>query len=212
MIDIAREIYESLGYTVQYQLNNWSRAVKNVREGNQTAVIGALKGDAEDFIFPDENIGYSSTSLWKNNDSNYEYHQLSDLDDINIGLIQSYSYGDTFDHYVKENNLQNLQYSTGVNALGRNIQRLLLGRVDLLVEDESVMKFHLNKHTVKKKVTFAGKISDEAIFVAFSPKLMHSPLLAKQLSDGVTQLRKSGRLSQILAKYGLSDWQKKEAL
>ena len=44
------------------------------------------------------------------------------------------------------------------------------------------------------------------IYIAFSPKRADSQRYARMLSEGVVQLRRTGRLAVILSKYGLKDW------
>ena len=46
----------------------------------------------------------------------------------------------------------------------------------------------------------------EKIYIAFSPQKPESHKLAKILSEGMLKLRESGKLEEILNKYGLSDW------
>ena len=54
----------------------------------------------------------------------------------------------------------------------------------------------------------AGKVNEpKKTFIAFSPELDSSHDYAHILSKGMNDLRLSGDLAKILAKYGLRDWQ-----
>ncbi|MTI42814.1 polar amino acid transport system substrate-binding protein [Roseibium hamelinense] len=44
------------------------------------------------------------------------------------------------------------------------------------------------------------------IYIALSPAKDHSKELAAQLDAGMAELRASGKLNEILGKYGLKDW------
>ncbi len=45
-IDLAKSIFEPLGYTIQYEVMGWSDALAKVRRGEVDAVVGASKFDA----------------------------------------------------------------------------------------------------------------------------------------------------------------------
>jgi len=49
-------------------------------------------------------------------------------------------------------------------------------------------------------------LDESKLYIAFSPKNPKSKEYAKLITDGIEQMRLSGELSQILAKYKLTDW------
>ena len=50
MIDIAREAFGLAGIDVEYVNMSWARALQQARDGYIDAVVGALPGDAPDFV------------------------------------------------------------------------------------------------------------------------------------------------------------------
>jgi polar amino acid transport system substrate-binding protein len=59
-VEILAEIYGAVGTRVGYRNLGWSEALSKVRTGEFGAVVGAIKGDAPDFIFPEEPIASTS--------------------------------------------------------------------------------------------------------------------------------------------------------
>ena len=97
-----------------------------------------------------------------------------------------------------------VQEIAGENALGRNIKKLLPGRMDAIVEEKNVFQYHLSK-TNSPDFFDAGVAFTEKVYVAFSPKLQKSEVYAKNLSNAMRELRATGKLTDILEKYGIKD-------
>ena len=95
-----------------------------------------------------------------------------------------------------------------------NIRKLLKGRIDVIPEDKSVFIETANGMGVLEKIESAGidpinskeGLDEARLYMAFSPKNPKSKEYAKLISAGIEQMRLSGELGKILAKYGLTDW------
>lgn len=209
IVDILNEVYGKLGYRVVYQTINWSRVIRNARLARTHGIIGALKDDAKDFVFPTSSIGNTVIGLWGKSEENIQVDQLSDLAPLNIAIVKGYTYGDELDSYFAEHNERRgkLQITSGGKPLARNIELLKKGRIDAIVEDNAVIQYQLHQQNLTKHISHINDLNSDQIFVAFSPNNPQSPHLAMQLERGMHELRKSGKLERILAKYGLTDWQ-----
>lgn len=84
------------------------------------------------------------------------------------------------------------------------------GRIQVLLEDEHVMRYQLSRTGQTGKFKHAGYVpalpETARVYIAFSPKHEASTDYARLLSEGVTRLRASGELEHILSDYGVSDW------
>ena len=95
-----------------------------------------------------------------------------------------------------------------------NIKKLLKGRIDTIPEDKAVFVNMAHKMGVLDQIEEAGAdpilnkddFESLKIYLAFSPKNPNSKDYAKLLSEGIKEMRSSGELQKILAKYGLNDW------
>lgn len=210
MIEIAQEIFSEAGYRVDYQLMPWSRAIVSGREGNVDGIVGAYVGDAPDFIFPEEEQGrIAPSALFTLAASDWTYTGPESLEAIQLGTILDYDYGKEINRYVAAHaQSYRVQVMTGNSPLEKNIEKLLMGRIDVVVEAEPVFRYKAREMKVEDMVRYAGAVSprDDA-YIAFSPSIPEAHHYARLLSQGMENLRASGELQEIMARYGLEDWQ-----
>jgi len=205
MVEIAREVFEPLGYTVTYETINWSRALVETREGKFDAVFGATPGDAEDFVFPESAQSVSGNAYFVRADDDWTYAKPEDLSGKTIGLIRDYAYGDEIQANIDAH--AQAEYAGGEDPLTTNIKKLLAGRIDIVLEDASVFMYAANELGAGDKVRLVHSDDSGPIYIALSPAKDHSKELAGHLDTGMAELRDSGKLNEILAKYGLKDWE-----
>lgn len=211
MIEIAKEAFKKAGHIVQYENMNWPRAVADVKSGKYDGLVACSKTDVPDFIFPNVPTGMTTTYIYTLKGSNWTYRNRDSLKNKKIGIINNYTYGDEIDKLINEKN-SSLKSVSGEDPLLRLIQMTISKRLDGFIENPLVLDYTLNK-IKKDKGIFSIASMDFSInpqlFIAFSPTNPKSKEYAKILDDGVIELRKSGRLKEILSKYGLSDWANK---
>lgn len=208
MVEIAREVFKKQGHTVDYELMNWARAVADVKEGKFNALLGCSKGDAPGFIFPKVPIGIMVSYYYALEKNTWKYTGPDSLKSKSIGVINEYSYGDAIDEQVKKKNPA-LKPVSGGDPLQRMIQMTESKRLDGFIENPIVLDYNLNLMKKNKKlfkVVSANLANDPDLFISFAPGLPKSKEYAKILDEGINELRKSGRLKIILARYGLEDW------
>lgn len=204
MIEIAQEVFSAEGIEVDYELVNWSRAVKMARFGKITAVVGATRDDAKGFVFPRREQGLATNAFYVRADDDWRYTGPSSLGGRRVGTIQGYDYG-KISEILKTHGT--VDEASGDSALKLNFRKLVRGRIDALVEDANVADLALTNLGMDGKIQKAGASDDSVrLYIAFSPKFSESERYAKVLSDGMAELRENGRLDEILAKYGISDW------
>ena len=207
IIEIARQIFEKAGNSVDYQILNWARAIEETRQGNFDAIVGAYKHDAPDFVFPESAQGQAVDMFYTTGDSLWRYTSSDSLAGTTIGIIKDYSYGEKLDTYIKKNPNQFVVLH-GSDVFSRNIKMLLLGRTTALIANKSVMDRHFSiERNLTGRIVEAGIATVENVYIAFSPGNPRSKIYARILSDGIATLRTSGELKKILEKYKLTDWQ-----
>lgn len=208
MIEIAQMIMADHGHTIEYRIMPWKRSVKQVRAGSFDCVVGAYKEDAPDFLFPDDSWGSIASSFYVKKGSDWFYKGIESLKSVKMGVIGGYAYSDEFDKYIKESKDSSMvQVLNANNALEQNIKKMLKGRIDVVVESHLVMEAKLKKMGVSNEVAFAGElVAAESMYIACSPARSTSKEYVKYFSEGIKKLRSSGKLKQILDKYGLKDW------
>lgn len=211
MIEIAREALAEKNIEIQYSNIPWARAIEETRKGSYTAIVGAAKGDAEDFIFPDVPQAVSRNIFYVRAGETWQYKGVNSLKEKILAVIEDYDYGEEMKNYIAENKNNNtrIQSVSGEDALAINIKKLLNRRVDVIIENEAVMQGSLQKMALQDKIAPAGGLNmEDDLYLAFSPKNSKSSEYAKIISEGTKKMRETGRLQEILDKYNVKDWQK----
>lgn len=210
MVEISTEIFKEHGISIKYDLMNWSRAIKETRSGNYTALVGASRGDVPDFIIPREPAGQLINYYFTLQSDSWFYRNESSLKNRKMAVINDYSYGTEVDSLVAKKH-KSLKVISGNDALKRIIQMTESKRLHGFVENPAVLDYTLMQMKLDKyafKVSSHNLANDPDLFVAFSPVHAKSKQYVKIMDDGIKELRKNGKLKSILQKYGLEDWKK----
>lgn len=207
MVEAAREILKTQGYTLTYGNQTWSRALADVRAGQRDAIIGASQAEAEGLALVEEPLGENKNCFYTRIDDPYIYRPDSSMANRRIGVAAGYLYGEPIDQYVKKNrvNYNLVQIGTGDQPLLQNLRKLKARRVDTVIENMLVMDFSLRKYLFDG-VRLAGCDEPKPLYMAFSPKRADAGRLKDIMSRGIRELKKTGRMREILARYGLTDW------
>lgn len=206
MIDIAREAFGLAGIDVEYVNMSWARALQQARDGYVDAVVGALPGDAPDFVFPEAATGYSRIALYTHLENNWQYSGIDSLNHLTLLAINGYAYSPELDSYILryQDDPERIWVLSGPAPLSRAIELLQQQRSDVFPEDQYVMQWQLEKDGQTESLRMAAVIHESPIYIAFSPVGGDSQKLAALLSDGAKTLQSSGRVAEILTRYGLS--------
>jgi polar amino acid transport system substrate-binding protein len=209
LVDVARAVFEPAGHTVIYMTVPWKRAIEGTRTGRYTGAIGASKTDAAGFVFPDEELARNVLAFYVRSDHPWRFDGPASIETVSIGVAAGYDYRRWLNDYIQvhRGNDRRVQIVAGANPLKQNLQKLLLKRIDVVVDTEAAIRFTAKEMGVLEEIHAAGYGVETAyIYITFSPVLTVSPKLASLLSKGVADLRRSGRLQRILDRYGLRDW------
>ena len=210
MIEIAEQVFAQHDIKISYQIIPWSRALQLCRSGRISAVVGGYKSDAEDFIYPKNEQGLIGFSFFTLDKNNWRYQQIDSLHNQLLAVADGYAYTGSLDRYIAlhQNDATRIYTAFGNKPLTENITLLEQGLIDVLVETDAVFWYVSKQLNHQGKFTLAGVLAPaKPAYIAFSPAIADSTEYARILSEGIAQLRASGELAIILAKYGLTDWQ-----
>jgi polar amino acid transport system substrate-binding protein len=206
MVDVARIIFREAGYNVDLKIRPWTRVINEVRSGKINGIVACFKSHAPDFIFPTVNLGISQAKFYVRKDNPWRYNGTESLKKMKLGTVQDYDYQELNDYIRK--NPDKVEVVVGQDPVAQNIERIMLGRIGVMNDNENVVKYTLLKLKLNDKIVQAGYYGEPNIYyIAFSPKNPQSKIYAKILSDGIVRLRQKGQLKEILGRYGLNDWE-----
>lgn len=207
-VEIAREVFARAGHAVDYRTEAWPRALAECRKGVVTAVVGAARNEVPDFVFPHQPIAVADTSFVVRKGHRWRYAGPASLAEVKLGGILGYSYDGIMGDYVRAHagDRARIDLVGGDAALEMNLRKLIAGRIDATMDARPVLAYKLREMGLADQVEFVGSIDPTENFIAFSPVHPKSRDYAAILDSGIVELRASGRLQQILDRYGVPDW------
>ncbi|UTA47165.1 transporter substrate-binding domain-containing protein [Simiduia sp. 21SJ11W-1] len=209
MIDIATRVFAREGIEVRYVNLPWPRAKARVSEGLVHGLVGATRTDpdTQHLHFPSLAQGQMRNLFWVRAGDDWRYLGPMSLAERKLGVIKDYEYGAIIDGYIAGPGVR-VHLASGSQPLQQLMRMLQSGRIDLVIEDQSVFTYTAASHAFSA-FSAAGPIpgSEQGVdlYIAFSPTA-EGMRYAKLLSEGTARLRKQGELAKIMAKYGLQDW------
>lgn len=210
MIEVARAILSAHGYTVVYRTEPWSRVLVETRKGMIDGAIGATFEDGHGLVFGEEALGVDHTVVAFAGDRPAHYSGPHSLDGLRIGIIDNYGYnnGGPIDQYLatrRQNDPDSMVVLATDHALRQLIEMLQLHRIDVLFASNNVLSYTLKMMGLQGSLKIRDTIAYNVVNIAFTPDA-RGRKLARLMDEGLRQLRRSGKLAEILAPYGLTDW------
>lgn len=206
MIELSEQILKKHGYTLDYQILNWSRSIHEAKIGKIDGIIGAGKEDAEGFFLPSEPQGLTQYSIYGLPKTTWKYLNQDSLKNVKLGVINAYTYDNGTNELLTSKH-PSLEIVSSDDPLEQLIRFVQSERIIGFVESDFVLDYFLKtKHKTKLKKLGQVKPNSQELFLAISPKHPEGKKIAQILSEGTKELRANGGLKKILKKYGLKDW------
>jgi polar amino acid transport system substrate-binding protein len=216
MTDILREALEPAGYTLEITTLPYVRAVKSVQDGAYDGIVVVGKDYAPDLIYPDQPTVSQRTVFLVNAGTKWEYTGVDSLPQVRVGIVRGYHYvdDDLIAYLAREQQNETLVHVMhGDNTTGRGLQLLLSKRVTTFLEGEYSAIYELEKLGIRDQVVIAGhtrKAFED--YTGFSPHNPDAARYARILSDSLKELNRTGRIHEILLRYGITLEQKLDPL
>jgi len=214
MVEIVRAAFKKANIDVIYKVMPWSEAIERTRIGEFDALFGSSHGDAPDFIFPDILQGISLSQFWVRKNSAWSYDGTASLNGLRLGIVQSFFYGVVMDGYLKKPESERkvtLFASSGEDATKQNIEALLNGKLDVILEDRNVIHYYFASRNLPMPLKYAGNaidmdhVNDTFVYVAFGPNKPKAQYYSDVLVRELKEMRRNGELKEILNRYALSE-------
>lgn len=210
MVEIARIALAKAGHTLTYAVMPWSRALAESQAGRIDGVLGASRDEYESGVYPKASLGNNKVvlAMLPEKAKSFSYTGVESLKTLRIGGVQNYSYdGGAIDDYLASDAAKGkVEMISGSELQSQNLRKLLAGRVDAVIDDENVLRLALADLKPVPEVAFVPLLEDGDVSIGFSAAKPDAESHAKLIDETLVELRASGELGKILAKYGLADW------
>lgn len=207
MAEIVIAAFKEVGITAKIVFYPWKRAEDEVRQGKAFAAFPYAASDErkKEFDFSDPMYLVKAKFFYNKNfhPDGMPFEKLDDLRSFKIGGML----GSWYEPNFKDAGLQ-VEY---VSAMDQNIEKLVLGRIDLAVEEENstwylIRQLYPNEvdqfATLEKTLEQPGVINDLSLMISRS--YPNSVELLKQFNTGLAAIRANGTFKQILEKYQIA--------
>lgn len=210
LVDILRAAFEPLGYRIEYRVLPWTRALRETLVGRADMALGATPENAGDLLLPRLPAGRDESSFAVRRDSPWRYGGVGDLEAITLGVTADYTYFPEVDDWIARHRHDPLRIdvATGESPLEGSLRKLQNGRIDAFIENRNVLLYAASRHRTRFGIRLEGRIAGSDIVIGFSPATPRGPALVDAFDARLRELRASGELAAILARYGLDDWAK----
>lgn len=204
-VDIARAIFEPLGYVIDYRIVSWTQAMNDVRSGRADAVVGASTTDDAGLVFPSSAIYTMTDDFYVLAGNPWRYQGMHTLKNRRLGIIAGYGYSQTMMNFIRDlkSSRGPVTESSGDKALQQNIELLKQGKIDIIVESKLVMDYTLRRAGSSDKLVWAGGMASNPVYIAFTPSGPRGAELKRIYESGYRNLEKTGQLQKIYSAYGI---------
>ncbi len=195
----ARALSES-GYTLDFSLYPWARALAMAKNGSADLLVGAYRTEERLswFLFTDA-VAEVPDSLFALRDRGISYRTLEDLKPYTIGVVRGAAHGTAFD------GASFLRKEPSDSTL-RNVQKLVGGRVDLIAGPRENILEALESHFPEHRdavVALDPPLQVNSLHIAVPRALQDAPAIIEALNRGLARLRSDGTYARLEERYGI---------
>lgn len=208
MTDVLREAFEPAGYTLEIDILPYARAVIATQNGIYDGIVVVGKEYAPELIYPNMPTVVQRVAFLVNAGKPWRYKGIESLHPITVGIVKGYQYVDPdlieyLQQYQEDESKVRILHGNRTTVVG--LRMLQTGRITTFLEGEYSVIYELNKMGINDKVIVAGYTTNAfEDFTGFSPINPNSAKYAQILSNKLAELKVSGRLDEIIRRYGVS--------
>lgn len=208
-IEVAKIIFESEGYKIDFVEAPYARAIKGVEDGEYDLLLNLNALTSSKVALSAEPSAYLEMNFYTSKNEKWTYKGVSSLKDIKVVSVRGYNYSPlsvAYQNYLMENEKSGrVVIVSGDNASERALQMVLNKRVTTFNEDASVFEYFVFKNHLSKAFKMVGTLGGGPLYVGFSKKSNKVAVLKEVFDQGIRKLRKSGKLAEIVSRYGVSN-------
>lgn len=201
-VDMVTEAFKRQGYTVELQILPWTRALQMVQDGDTDGIFCAFYSEerAVYMQYLKEPISTEAQYVYTLKDSPVKFDgTLESLKTYRIGVLQDWFYGDDFNEAVKAESL-NVEM---VTDLPINIQKLLDGRIDVMINPHLSTLYYLKQMNAQEQVVEQPVAFREptGLYLCFTKKRFVNQELIQKIDEEIVRMKTDGTYQTIVDQY-----------
>ncbi len=202
--DIVEAAFQSQGQDIEFLPLPWLRALDLTRKGETDGSLAPAKAEAPDFIYPDMPVSHQQMCFFTAADHAWRYDGTSSLEEIRFGFLSNLSLPGIMDYVAEKQGSDRIQPIADGQFMKKNFRKIDNGRIEALIDDQNVVFYYLKQERIEPDTyRLAGCLDREPIYLGLTPaRPEESARMASIYQKGLTAIRASGELEQILLGYG----------
>lgn len=201
-VDVLNEAFARQGYGIELKMFPWTRSLQMVEDGDTDGIFCAFYSEerAVYMQYLNEPIASEAQYVYTLKDSPVKFDgTLNSLKPYRIGVIQDWFYGADFEAAVKARTL-NVEE---VTDLPINLQKLLDGRIDAIVNPHLSTLYYLKQMNIQDKVIEQSIPFREpsGLYLAFTKKRFVDQELIRKIDEELVRMKTDGTYQKIIDRY-----------
>ena len=209
IMDTVKAIFKDSPYDIQVKTYPWTRAIKLVETGKSHALLAPAKGEAPNLVFPTQEVGLQRMCFFTKSNTDWQYTGAESLKGMKVGLAQDTTL-EGLDDYIASNKSQFDFIPYSDEYLNTSIKKVKFNRIDTFVFTYNSTQYGINERQLSDEYREAGCLPSSKVYMAFTPDAGEGANVSKMITHfdkRMAELKSSGEIKKIMAKYGLNDWQ-----
>lgn len=195
-IEILRAIEKAENVKFEFVQVPWERALRMAQTGEADGIISLFKTEERQAFlhFPSEGLAFEKNVIFAKNTYKGDIKTVADLKGKTIGITSGYSYGKTFDDatgFTKDP-------STDQETM---FKKFVNNRYEMVISNELVGHYMLKSLNAKDYKILSYVADNQMLYIGISKKSVNSKEVLDLINRGLANLKKSGELAKIRAKY-----------
>lgn len=196
---IVARAFALVGVTTKYDFLPWKRALVMAANGSYDGSVVWSRSDdrEEDFLYSDPVVNTREVFFYRRG-MRFDWQSYEDLNPFIVGVSRGYFYGSPF-HDALDANLFPVEIA---ETDLKNLQKLLLGRIDLFVVEQKVgeyiLKRNFERQEIERLAFHPRPVRETYHYLIISKAAENAQSLVEQFNTGLRLLRQSGEYERIL--------------
>lgn len=200
-VEIVEELFRRLNLQSAVQVYPFKRGLERIEHGEDDVILMVSRSEERErfmlFTLPIRHVRF--VFYFSAEPGDFEWVEWKDLQRYRIGSVAGYNVGEEWENAITDYDLKVEEVKTDTF----NIEKLLLGRIDILITDHEVMQRLIAEHPA-----YQGKLAwhEKPVFESvnnfgISKKSFLAPMLP-QINEVLQGMKDDGTFQRILCAYG----------
>ena len=195
-VEIVEELFRRLNLKTRVILYPFKRGLQRIKDGDEDVILMVSRSkEREEFMLFTHSIRHVQFVFYYSAKLKiFEWREWKDLQPYMIGTVTGYNLGQEWKEAIKKYNLKVEEVKTDVF----NVEKALLGRIDILLTDHEVMQ-----EIIQQNPKYHGKLKwhKKPVFESFnnfgiSKKSFLAPMMPK-INEVLQEMKDDGSFRKI---------------